>query len=134
MTITDLYAALAKPVWAPPGWLFGPVWTTLYISMSLAMWLVWKQRFEMAGRYAVARGLWWVQLLLNAAWPVFFWMHPAGFLPFLVCGTLFLCVCFCVVRFWPLSVAAATLMLPYAVWSGFATALSCALWLLNRAG
>ena len=82
-TITEFYAALAKPVWAPPGWLFAPVWTLLYVCMSVAVWLVWKNRSNRPVRaYSMALVCWWVQLGLNAAWPVILWLYPAGFAPF----------------------------------------------------
>ena len=132
VTITTYYAALAKPVWAPPGWLFGPVWSVLYVSMSLAMWLVWRARHtQPVGCYAAGRAWWWGQLVLNAAWPVVFWVQPAGVAAFAACGLLAVVIGVCCGKFWPLSMPAAVLMLPYAAWVCFATALSWALWRMN---
>lgn len=132
VTITTFYAALVKPVWAPPGWLFGPVWTLLYISMALAMWLVWKNTsIRHAKSFTAAHRCWWGQVALNAAWPVVFWLQPAGLAPFLACALLAVCIGLCIVRFWPLSRPAALIMLPYVAWVCFATVLSCALWRMN---
>lgn len=132
VTITEFYAGLVKPEWAPPGWVFGPVWTALYVCMALAVWLVWRQRWTLRSLYAAAMTQWWTQLVLNAAWPVVFWLQPAGLAPFLVCGLLALNVWGCVLRFRPISGLAAVLMFPYALWVSFATVLSGALWLLNK--
>lgn len=132
VTITTFYAALAKPVWAPPGWLFGPVWSLLYISMGLAMWLVWRQnRVQPSKNYTMAHTSWWGQLAINATWPVVFWLQPAGVAAFMACAFLAGAVWFCIIRFWPVSIPAAVLMLPYAAWVSFATALSYTLWRMN---
>lgn len=132
VTITTLYATLAKPTWAPPGWLFGPVWSLLYISMSLAMWLVWKKKFTVPAKtYTAAHAWWWVQLALNAAWPVFFWLQPAGMAAVIVCAVLALTIGACIFTFQPISMPAAVLMLPYAAWVSFASVLSWALWRMN---
>ena len=132
--ITDFYAGLSKPAWAPPGWLFAPVWTVLYVCMSLAAWQVWKRNFQRPSRaYATAHAGWWAQLALNAVWPVFFWVQPAGIAPFLACAVLAVAVWACVAVMHRISMAAAALMLPYACWVSFATALSWALWRMNAA-
>ena len=134
VTITTYYATLVKPVWAPPGWLFGPVWSLLYVCMSVAMWLVWKNvPLRSAKGVAAAHVCWWTQLALNAAWPVVFWLQPAGVAAFIECALLSVAVWLCSVKFWPISTSATLLMLPYAAWVSFATALSCALWLMNNA-
>lgn len=134
VTITAYYADLVKPVWAPPGWLFGPVWSLLYISMGLAMWLVWRKKAVQPARFAAAHACWWTQLALNALWPVIFWLQPAGFAPFIGCVALALCVWVCLARFWPLSLPGAILMLPYAAWVSFASVLSLAIWRMNSGG
>lgn len=132
VTITAFYAALTKPVWAPPAWLFGPVWSLLYISMSFAIWLVWKNKpLQPSKAYTVAHIIWWGQLALNAAWPLVFWLQPTGMAAFIACALLAVCVWICLIKFWPLCMPAALLMLPYAAWVSFATALSWALWRMN---
>ena len=73
--IPTWYAGLAKPSWNPPNWIFGPVWTALYISMAVAAWLVWRQ----GGLWQWALALFAVQLALNAAWSwLFFGFHMPG--------------------------------------------------------
>ena len=72
--IPNWYAGLAKPSWTPPGWLFGPVWSVLYLSMAVAAWLVWRK-----GNAAVPMILFAVQLVFNAAWSwLFFGLHNPG--------------------------------------------------------
>ena len=134
VTITEFYAALVKPAWAPPGWLFAPVWTVLYVCISLAIWQVWRKKPMRPSRaYTMAHVGWWGQLALNAAWPVVFWLQPAGMAAFLACAALAVAVWGCVAVMRRISFAAAALMLPYACWVSFATALSWALWRMNAA-
>ena len=134
VTITEFYAALVKPAWAPPGWLFAPVWSVLYVCMSVAIWLVWKSKPMRPSRaYSMALAGWWGQLGLNAAWPVVFWLQPAGMATFGACAVLAVAVWACVAAMSRISEFAAALMLPYACWVCFATALSWALWRLNTA-
>ena len=132
-TITTFYAALAKPVWAPPSWLFAPVWSLLYLSMSLAIWLVWRKKpLQPSKAYVAAHTFWWVQLSLNALWPVIFWLQPAGLAACAACALLEVAIIACIITFQPISRSAAVLMLPYAAWVSFATVLSWALWHMNR--
>ena len=132
---TEFYAALSKPVWAPPGWVFAPVWTLLYITMSVAMWLVWRKRPATPSKaYTLAHAGWWGQLVLNTAWPLVFWLQPAGVASFGACIALTVAVWGCVAVMRRTSLVAAVLMIPYALWVSFATALSWALWQMNGAG
>lgn len=132
--ITEFYAALSKPAWAPPGWIFAPVWSALYICMSVAIWQVWRKRpLHPTKAYTVAHVGWWGQLVLNAAWPVVFWLQPAGGAAFVACAALAVAVWGCVAAMRRFSLVAAGLMVPYALWVSFATALSWALWRMNSA-
>ena len=134
VSITKYYAALIKPAWAPPGWIFAPVWTALYIGMCLAIWQVWRMKPMRPSRaYTLAHASWWGQLALNAAWPVVFWLQPAGMAAFVLCVSLAVAVWGCVAVMRRISVGAAMLMLPYAFWVSFASALSWALWRMNSA-
>ena len=123
------YAGLVRPAWAPPGWLFGPVWTVLYLLMSVAAWLVWRRD---AGRPAVlALGLYVMQLVANALWTWLFFVWHQGawaFAEVLLLGALILA---CIARFRPISPLAAGLLWPYLAWVGFASALTWATWRLN---
>jgi len=120
------YVALDRPSWAPPGWVFGPVWLTLYAMMGVAAWLVWRSRS--ADRRAA---LTWfaVQLALNAAWtPVFFGARSLlGGLSVIV--ALLFAIVATVIAYRRVSRPATLLMLPYLAWVAFATALNAALWL-----
>lgn len=119
------YALLVKPSFAPPNWLFGPVWTLLYLMMGTAAWLVWQS--QRAGALKV----FWLQLALNAAWtPLFFGLHNP--LAGLVCiGLMWLAIVWTIVGFWRVSRPAAWLLVPYLAWVSFATALNLAIFLLN---
>jgi benzodiazapine receptor len=127
--IASWYATLEKPTWTPPNWLFGPVWTVLYICMAVAAWLVWRK-----GRLAENRlplGLFTVQLALNSAWSwLFFGFHLPGaaFAEILI---LLAAIAVTTVAFWRRSLAAGLLMMPYLGWVGFASALNWGIWRLN---
>jgi tryptophan-rich sensory protein len=124
----DWYAALDKPAWTPPNWLFGPVWTTLYIAMAVAGWLVWRRS---DGRFNPALGFWMGQLLLNGLWSwLFFGLHRPDLALADISGLLILIVLF-IYTARRYSTVAAWLFTPYALWVGFAAALNFALWRLN---
>jgi benzodiazapine receptor len=124
------YAALVKPAWNPPGWLFGPVWTLLYTMMAVAAWLVWQKGGWKAQKRALV--LYLVQWTLNALWtPLFFGLHQPGW-AFAEILVLDLAVLATLLAFWPVRRAAALLLLPYAAWIAFATVLNFTIWQLNR--
>jgi benzodiazapine receptor len=120
------YQGLRQPSWAPPSWLFGPVWTVLYVMIAVAGWLVWR-RTGWTGALTVYA----VQLVLNALWtPIFFGFGRYGLaladivvLWFLIGATIWL--------FRRESRTAAVLLVPYWAWVTFATALNAAIWHLN---
>jgi tryptophan-rich sensory protein len=120
------YAALNKPEWNPPGWIFGPVWTALYVMMAVAAWLVWK-------RSGWNRPLWhyFIQLILNAAWtPIFFGAHEPGW-SFVVILALWLAVLVTLLSFLRVSKPAGWLLAPYLAWVTFAAFLNFTLWRMN---
>ncbi len=120
------YAALSKPTWNPPAWIFGPVWTLLYLMMAIAAWLIWK-------REGWRRPLWLyvVQLLLNAAWtPIFFGAHQLGW-ALLEIMVLWIAVLLTLLNFRCVSRTAAWLFVPYLAWVTFAAFLNFTLWRLN---
>ena len=125
----DEYSQLSTPDWAPPSWLFGPVWITLYVLTAVSGWLVWHRHGWNGARTALS--LFFVQLALNAVWPVLFF--AAG-----LRGVAFVEICLLVLvlgtvnaLFWRLSRLAAILLLPYMAWTLFATVLNLSIWLLN---
>ncbi len=126
----DWFAGLAKPSWNPPSWIFGPVWSLLYIQMAIAAWLVWRKGgFKAQGR---PLGLFLVQWLLNALWtPLFFGMHRPG-LAFAEICLLWVALLATVWAFWRVRRAAGVLLMPYLAWVSFAAVLNFTIWQLNR--
>jgi translocator protein len=124
------YARLEQPSWAPPAWVFGPVWTVLYGLMALAAWLVWRTGPSEHTRRALT--LYAVQLVLNAAWtPLFFGLGWRG-VAFAELSVLLIALIATVVLFWRRSVVAGALLVPYLLWSVFALGLNFAVWQLNN--
>lgn len=125
------YAALDRPGWAPPAWLFGPTWTLLYTLMAIAAWLVWRRQGWDGAASALC--LYGLQLMLNALWSWLFFAWQLGFWAFFGAAALSLLVGATTVAFWPHRRLAAVLLLPYWGWVTFATALSWSLWRRNPA-
>ena len=120
------YQSLDQPSWAPPSWLFGPVWTILYVMIAVAGWLVWRH----AG-WTPALGVYAVQLVLNAAWtPIFFGFGRPG-LALVDIVVLWVLIGATIYLFRPISRTAAWLLVPYWAWVTFATALNAAIWQAN---
>ena len=125
--IPTWYAGLKKPSFNPPNWIFGPVWTMLYALQGIAAYLI----FQASGS-GIAFDVFIVQLLLNALWtPLFFGAKRIGAaLVELIILLIFIIAT--IVLFFGISAPAAWLMVPYALWSAFATALNYQIWRLNR--
>ena len=122
----ETYRDLALPSFAPPSWLFGPVWTVLYVMIAVSGWLAWR-----AGAGAVALGAWAVQLLLNLAWtPLFFAAGWYG-VALVEIVVLLVAVVGTALLFRRTSPVGAWLLAPYAAWVAFATALNAAIVVLN---
>ena len=127
--IEGWYKMIAKPSWNPPGWIFGPVWTTLYIMMAIAVWLVWKQAGFKAAKLPL--NSFGVQLLLNVAWSwIFFGMHRPGW-AFAEIIVLWLAILATTILFFKKSKIAGGLMVPYLAWVSFASVLNFTIWRLN---
>jgi tryptophan-rich sensory protein len=127
----NFYASLMRPSWAPPAWLFAPVWTLLYVLMGVAAWLVWRDRGFRHARTALS--LFLIQLALNALWTWLFFVWHLGALAFgeiLVLWALILCTA---TAFWRVRPLAGALLLPYVAWVTFASALTHAVWQRNPA-
>lgn len=123
------YAELARPSWAPPAWLFGPVWSALYVLMALSAWLVWRDRGFTGARIALV--LFIVQLAANALWSWLFFAWHQGGLAFAEVLVLWCLIVATIVSFQRISILAAVLLYPYLAWSTFASALTFAIWRLN---
>ena len=123
------YGALVKPRFNPPGWVFGPVWTVLYVTMGVAAWLVWMRRDVPGAGPALV--LFAVQLVLNVTWPVLFfaWQRPG--LAFVEIIVLWAAIAATLWAFFHVRPAAGWLMVPYMGWVTFAAVLNGALWRMN---
>lgn len=125
----SFYALLAQPSWAPPAWLFGPVWTTLYTLMAIAAWLVWREGGFRARRQTLA--LFLLQLAFNALWSWVFFAWQLGGAALLNVLVLWLLIAATMISFWRVTPLAGSLLIPYFLWVGFAAALNYSLWHLN---
>ena len=121
------YEGLSKPRWNPPNWLFGPVWTILYLAMAIAAWLVWRK----AGVTAVPMQLFLTQLVLNVAWSALFFRLRSPGLAFIEIVVLWFAILATTIEFWRAVPAAGWLLLPYLIWVSYATALNFSIWRLN---
>lgn len=122
----EWYAALQKPWFNPPNWLFGPAWTFLYILIAIAGWRTWER--NSSGR---AMKLWWLQLALNFLWsPIFFTAHAVGGALAVIIALLLVILAFIALT-WNRDRVAALLFAPYAAWVAFATMLNASIWWLN---
>lgn len=129
MGMPEWYATLQKPSWNPPSWVFAPVWTTLYILMAIAAWLVWKEAGF--GGATAALSLFFIQLLLNFTWSgLFFGLGSPGWALVEVL-LLLAAIVATTVLFFRHSTAAGVLMIPYVLWVSFATLLNAAIVRLN---
>lgn len=122
------YAALQKPAWTPPNWLFGPVWTLLYIGIAVAGWLVWRSK---SIRVAKPILLWGLQLILNGLWSWLFFGLQRPDLAFVDIIALLITILAFIFTAFPVSRLAAWLFIPYLFWVAFASALNFAIWRLN---
>ena len=124
------YLALAKPSWTPPGWLFAPVWTTLYLMIAVAGWLVWQSSGSVMDRRN-ALIAWGVQLVLNGAWSyLMFGQHQIA-LALVDIVLMWVTIAAFVALAWRPSRLAALLFTPYLAWVSLATALNATIWRLN---
>ena len=128
--VDSWYQTINKPSWNPPGWIFGPVWTTLYIMMGVALFFVWKSDAnEQLKRTAIT--LFAIQLVLNFFWSfIFFKQHQPGWalVEIIVMWVFILLTIF---SFAPISKTAAWLLVPYISWVSFASILNYTIWKLN---
>jgi translocator protein len=123
------HAALAKPAWNPPNWLFAPVWTVLYIAIAVAGWLVWRAA---GGAWSGALAFWALQLVTNGLWTwLFFGRHRIDLALIDIGATLIFVVGF-IVEAQALSLPAGLLFLLYLAWICFASALNASIWKLNQ--
>lgn len=123
------YEALVEPAWAPPGWLFGPVWTVLYLLMGIAAWLVWRERGWSGARGVLT--LFVVHLAFNGLWTWLFFAWGLRGWAFAEILVLWLLIAAVLAGFWRVRRLAGLLLVPYLAWVTFAAALNFAIWRLN---
>jgi len=122
------YLALQKPSWTPPNWIFGPVWTALYIAIAIAGWAVWRSKAVSITKPIL---LWLLQLILNGLWSWLFFGLRRPDLALIDITALLITICCFIATAHGASPVAAWLFVPYALWVGFAAALNFAIWQLN---
>lgn len=125
------YEQLSKPFFQPPDWLFGPVWTVLYILMTAAVFLVWQKGFDKKA-VRTAMCFFAIQLALNACWTIIFFGLNSIIGALIEVTILWAAIVVTVVQFSKVSTAASVLMLPYFAWVSFAVLLNTAIYILNR--
>lgn len=132
LTIPSLgqwYANLRKPRWTAPNWVFGHVWTIIYLSMAFAAWLVWRQIGFSRERLPLT--LFMIVVALNVAWSaIFFNLRLVG-VAFAEVVVLWLFILWTTIAFWPVSRTAGWLMVPYLLWVAYASALNGAIWRMD---
>ena len=126
--IPGWYAGLEKPDFSPPNWVFGPVWTALYLMMGIAAFLVWRRRSPNTDRALTA---FWIQLALNTLWSILFFGMKSPLLGLIDIVLLWLAIVWTMVEFKKVSQPAFWLLVPYLLWVSFATALNFAIFQLN---
>lgn len=129
-SVETWYPGLQKPPWSPPRAVFGPVWITLYIMMAVAAWRVWQVDGLVGARRALA--LFSIQLALNLAWSGLFFGLRRPDLALIEIVILWLAIGATMMEFYRHSRGAAILLVPYALWVGYAVSLNAAIWYLNR--
>ena len=124
------YQALEKPALNPPGWIFGPVWTVLFLLMGIALYQIWN-RTPLQKRETRAITWFFIQLSLNILWSFFFFYLRAPGLAFFEIAFLWIAIAITIFHFWRISYIAGVLLLPYIFWVSFAAYLNFMLWRLN---
>jgi len=124
------YQTIQKPSWNPPNWIFGPVWTTLYILMGVSLFLIWKSQENKDARQTAVI-LFSIQLILNFFWSfIFFNQHQVG-LALIEIIAMWIAILFTIFAFAKINNTAAWLLVPYISWVSFATILNYTIWKLN---
>ncbi len=122
--IGSWYAGLDKPIFSPPSWLFGPVWTVLYVMMGVALYLGWQKKSDLKW--------FWIQLGLNTLWSFLFFGLESPGLAVIEIIVLWLAIVLTIKSFWVKNRIGGYLLIPYLLWVSFASILNGAVWWLNR--
>jgi tryptophan-rich sensory protein len=127
--IQGWYTTLQKPDFNPPNWVFGPVWTTLYILMAVSLWLIWRAPSPPSG---LTKKTWFVMLALNSAWSLLFFRAHSPGLALIDIGLYLVALSALIKLLSQQSRLAAWLQLPHLLWVSYAAVLNATIWLLNR--
>lgn len=128
-SIPNWYANLTKPFFAPPNWVFGPVWTSLYVLMGISLFLVWRKGLNKKTRSAV--NIFAIQLALNALWSLAFFGLKSPIAGFIVIIALWAAIAAAIMKFMKIERNAGLLLIPYIAWVSIAAALNLSIVLLN---
>jgi len=127
-SVGSWYQTIDKPFFTPPSWVFGPAWTTLYLLMGIALFLIWKSDHPSK---KTALWVFGIQLVLNGIWSPAFFGLESPILGLVVILPLWILIVVCIKVFFPIHKTASYLMVPYLLWVSFATALNAGIWYLN---
>lgn len=127
-SVGSWYQTINKPSFNPPSWIFGPVWTSLYIMIGISLYLIWKSNHLFKKK---AMWLFGIQMVLNALWSPAFFGLESPLLGLIVIIPLWVSILACIKVFKPISNLAAYLFIPYFLWVSFATLLNASIWYLN---
>ncbi|CAG0957263.1 Tryptophan-rich protein TspO [Methanosarcinales archaeon] len=128
--IPTWYATLTKPSFAPPNWLFFPVWTTLFVMMGISLYLVWRRGLE-GQQVKNALVIFAVQLILNVLWSAAFFGLRSPLSGLIEISILWISIAFTIMIFMKISRTAGLLLIPYIIWVSFAAILNFMIWRLN---
>jgi benzodiazapine receptor len=128
--IPTWYANINKPTFRPPNWVFAPVWTTLYLLMGIALFLVLRKGLNEKG-IKIAVAVFALQLVLNALWSYLFFGLESPFAAFIEIIFLWAAILISIILFFRISPVAGALLIPYIIWVSFASVLNFAIWRLN---
>lgn len=127
--VSTWYPRLIKPSWTPPGWVFGPVWSILYIMIAISGWLIYTA--EYSHRRSVALMFYGSQLALNFIWSFLFFSLQSALLGLIDIVLLSLLIILTMINAWPVRSLASLLLIPYLIWVVYATSINAGVWLLN---
>ncbi len=128
--ISSWYSTLNKPSFNPPNYLFGPVWSVLYILMGIGLYLILQTPKSVMRTKSIV--LFAVQLILNLSWSFIFFNAQSPFAALIIIGILWIAILMMMIYFHTLSPIASYLQIPYLLWVSFASVLNAAIWLLNK--
>lgn len=129
-TVSTWYVALEKPTFNPPGWIFAPVWLTLYTLMGIALYLVWKKGIKKK-IVKIAVSIFIIHLILNAFWSLLFFGIQMPMYAFFEILVLWIFIVWTIALFFNISRPASFLLIPYFLWVSFAMVLNFYIWQLN---